>query len=187
MGNTEEKPKKKRWRRGKEMPLFSNSTWQELNDIWPQDVRVSSEIWKALSVLPVALNANKLFQRALLNGKELRGQDLYQLMWVMRCEEAKDNVATHFSRMKTRGDMTNQQLSIRNSTLVRLGLIEQIQDQHIRLYRVTTPGRMILKNLVDEMDKAHQNLREWVDSMPEEMQRKATKCLGRYLINQENP
>lgn len=196
MENTEEeKPKKKkRWKPGVDMREFSGKSWRELEDIWPTDVRLASDVWKVMAVFPAAYEQNKRFQKVLLNGEYLAVRELCQMAWVMRCEEAKQGVATETFWMDRGLELNRRMANIRAGKLSRLGLIEELPSRSFRLYRVSDLGRTVLRNLIEEMEQAHRNIKRWAAEQPEEGKERVNKYLSRFCfewetlnIDYENP
>jgi hypothetical protein len=173
----EEKPKKKQWKAGIEMPEFSGSSWRELEDIWPAQVRVASEAWKIISVFTPALMATQTFQKSMLNGKYIRSRDLFILALIQRCEEARTNVATEAWPALKAMNIGGKLWYSRKAQLTKLGLIENIPAPGLRLYRVTGLGKMVIKNFVDNVEKAHQDIKYWVSLQPPENAERVNKYL----------
>lgn len=180
-----EEPKKKRggksWQKGVDMREFSGKSWRELEDIWPVDIRLSSDAWKVMAVFLPAEVQNRRFQKALL-GTTIGTRELCMLAWVQRCEEARQNVATETYWMDRGLELSRRMANIRMGRITKLGLIEEL-PAHVRLYRVSDLGKSILRNLVDEMNKAHQNIKYWADSQPEEGKEKVDAYLSTYCFD----
>lgn len=182
----EDEPKKKRWKAGIEMPEFSGSSWKELHDIWPADVRVASEAWKIISVFTPALLASQTFQKSLLNGKYIGSRDLFILCLIQRCEEAKTNVATEGWPVLKAMNIGGKLWYARKSELTQLGLIENLPTT-LRLYRVTGLGKTIIKNFVENVEQAHQNIKYWVSLQPDENAARVNKYLQAYCFRPDEP
>lgn len=180
----EKSKKKKRWVRGIDMREFSGKTWRELEDLWPQDVRVASDAWKILSVLPAALVASAQFQQALI-GEKLQPRELFQMCWVMRCEEVKSDVATETLWMDRPLNLTRRMANIRSHKLHKLGLIEQLPISGLRLYRVSDLGRVIIRNLVENLEEAHRAIKKFADDQPKEGSDRVNRYLSTYCFNWE--
>lgn len=179
-----EEPKRhggKRWQKGVDMRPFSGRSWQELENIWPRDMRLASDVWKVMALFPPAEVQNRRFQKALI-GVTISTHELCTLAWVQRCEEARENVATETYWMDRGLELNRRMANIRMSNITKLGLIEEL-PAHVRLYRVSDLGKTILRNLVEEMEKAHQNIQYWADSQPEEGKEKVNDYLTRYCFD----
>ena len=161
------------------MPEFSGKSWKELNDIWPTDIRINSEVWKIMAVAPAAWIATKPFMITLL-GETIDTQSFQTLCWVLRCQEAKDDIATEaWAPMKGLGISGNIWYN-RKAKLTRLGLIENAPIGRFRMYRVTGKGKMIVRYYVDQLEQAHKNLRYWLTLQPEKYAIQVTKYLNKY-------
>jgi len=180
----EKKPKKKQWTRGIEMPEFSGTSWRELEDIWPAHVRVASEAWKMISVFTPALLASVTFQKSMMNGKYITSRDLFILCLIQRCEEARTNVATEAWPALKAMNIGGRLWYSRKAQLTKLGLIENIPAAGLRLYRVTGAGKMIIKNFVDNVEQAHQDIKHWVSLQPPENAERVNKYLQKYCFNE---
>lgn len=179
MGIKSKTPKKK-WIAGEDMPEFSGKSWKELNDIWPVDVRISSDVWKHISVAYPAFMVTQQFMKTLLKGESIKFRDFLILCWIQRCQEAKDDIATEaWAPMKGMNISGNIWYN-RKASLTRLGLLENMPGERFRMYRVTGTGRMIIKYYVDQVEQAHKNLRYWLSLQPEEYAKKVTKYLNNY-------
>lgn len=174
---SEEKPKNKNWARGVDMPEFSGSSWKELEDIWPADVRVASEAWKIISVFTPALLASQIFQKELMNGKYIVSRDFFILCLIQRCEEARTNVATEAWPALKAMNIGGKLWYSRKAELTKLGLIENIPAAGLRLYRVTGLGKAVIRNFVENVEKAHQDIKYWVSLQPAEN----AERVNRYL------
>ncbi len=182
----EEKPKRKkrRWEKGIDMKEFSGSSWKELHDVWPADVRVASEAWKILSVFQPAMMNTQKFIASLCGGVHFKPQDFYILCWIQRCEEAKSNVATESWSPKKGMNIGRTLWSARTAKLIKHGIIEDIPSP-FRLYRVTKIGKLIIKNFIDNVEQAHQDIKYWVNSQPAENAEKVNRYLSQYCFEWE--
>jgi len=182
----DEKPKKKQWKPGVQMPEFSGKSWRELEDIWPAQVRVASEAWKMISVFTPALIASVTFQKSMMNGKYIGSRDMFILCLIQRCEEARTNVATEAWPALKAMNIGGRLWYSRKAQLTKLGLIENIPAAGLRLYRVTGAGKMIIKNFVDNVEQAHQDIKHWVSLQPKENAERVNKYFQKYCFK-ENP
>lgn len=158
----EEKPKKKpRWVAGKEMPLFSGKTWKELEDIWPKSQRVSSEAAFIVGVFGPALLATMKFMKTNY-GYSITKEEFFTLCWIHRCEEGREGVATASWPAMKGLNVGGTLWPLRKGNITRLGLIENMPSSYITLYRVTATGKMLIKIFVENVDKAHKDLRMWI-------------------------
>jgi len=181
----EEPKKKKKWKAGIDMKEFSGTSWKDLEDIWPADVRVSSEAWRIVSVLHPAFMMTQQFMKSLLNGTTIYATDFYILCLIQRCEEAKSNVATEgYSPMKSM-NVGGRLWCARKAKLTKLGLIENFPSYNVRLYRVTGLGKVIIKNFITNVEQAHQNIKHWTSTQPLSGAEKVNRYLSKYCFEFE--
>jgi predicted transcriptional regulator with HTH domain len=155
-----------KWTPGKEMPLFSGKSWKELEDIWPRDLRLSSEAWKIVSVMAPAWLATTKFMKSNY-GEAINMRDFFYLCWIHRGEDAKENVATVSWPIMKGLNIGGKLWYKKKSALTRIGLIENIPSKWVRLYRVTATGKMVIRVFIENVEKAHKDIRMWkVDSGP---------------------
>ncbi len=181
------------WVRGAHMPEFSGKSWQELEDIWPAEVRISSEAWKILSVVIPASEATREFCRGYmpeLTNQKKRVQfgmrEILWLAWIQRCEEAASNTFIDPWPIKKGFNIQDNKLfNNRKSVLTKLGLIENMPAPGIRLYRVTGRGKVVLNKFVSELEQAHYNLRAWRADKPKENCDMITEYLNKYCTGWE--
>lgn len=181
---------------------FSGKSWSDLHDIWPADLRVSSEAWKILSVVVPASELTIQFAKQHIpelnlkvGEKKNRNQqfglrELLWLAWIQRCEEARENVATDQFPMAKGFHQPLKVVFNRKSTLTKLGLVENFPNwedgiRDVRIYRVTDRGKMLLKNFVDNLEQAHYNLREWISWQPQVHRDRITDYLSKYCFDWE--
>lgn len=180
---------------------FSGKSWSDLNDIWPADIRISSEAWKILSVVVPASELTIQFAKQHIpeltikvGEKKERNQqfglrELLWLAWIQRCEEARDNVATDQFPMAKGFHQPLNVVANRKSVLTKLGLVESFPnvagEPMVRLFRVTDRGKMILRNFVENLEQAHYNLREWISWQPQVHRDRITNYLSKYCFDWE--
>ncbi len=175
-----EAPKKKIWTKGKEIPKFSNKTWRELNSIWPIEKRLKSNAWEMLGLLLPAVTLTAKFVKKNYRGSEnirFSTRELLLLCYIMRCEEAKSNVGTENFSIGAGMDVNKRILNARKSILVKLGFIETLPSNKVRLYRLTPAGRMIVKKLVENIEQAHVDLNQWIADQPDSGAEKVNQFL----------
>lgn len=169
----EKKPRKKKWEYGVEMPEFSEKSYKDLQDLWPVEMRTSSEALYIMAGMLYASRQITVFTNKLLdvNGRQIRLMDLLLLAWCLRCEDAKEGLCTEAYALKKGLDQGMQTLWTRKAILTKHGLIENIPSkgygEYFRAYRVTERGRIILRKFVDLINEAHKKLREeWIPITP---------------------
>lgn len=165
------------------MAEFSGTSWRDLEDIWPADVRVSSEAWKMLAVFTPAWMATVIFMKELLNGEHIHARDFFILCWIQRCEEARANVSMEAWPAMKGMNIGGTLWRTRKAGLTKLGLIENMPAPFLRLYRVTGKGKMIMRNFIDNVEQAHRDVKGWVSSQPEENAEKVNRYFQRYCFN----
>ena len=167
------------WRQGFEMPEFSGKSWNDLNDVWPIDKRVSSDVWYIMSVFQPAFHRLKPFLSELLGirindhkSKTARNifgyTELTMLAWCLRCEEAKGGLCTEeiaFSKGLNQGMPAFWR---GKAGITKMGLIENIPTgTYSKAYRVTEKGRMVLRRFVELIDECHEKLKtDWAVDRP---------------------
>jgi len=179
MAGIKSKNPKKNWLAGVDMPEYSGKNWKELNDLWPAEVRIASDAWKIISVSAVAWEATKPFLRTLV-GDTIDWQHFMVLCWILRCEEAKQGISTEAWAAMKGLNISGGIWYNRKAALTRLGLIENVPIKHVRLYRVTGNGKMVIKYFVEQSEMAHKNLRYWLSLQPPEFAARLTKKLNNY-------
>ncbi len=179
-----------------DLRAFSGRSWSDLHDIWPADLRISSEAWKIISVMVPAAEATVMFAKthipALNNKSGTRTQqfglrEILWLAWIQRCEEARENVATDQFPMAKGFHQPLKVIYNRKSVLTKLGLVENFPNhsRNIRLYRVTNLGKLLLRHFTEQLEQAHYNLREWISWQPQVHRDKITKYLSTYCFDWE--
>ncbi len=163
------------------MPEFSGRTWRELEDIWPRHVRVSSEAHKIISCISPAWHAMK--QDLKKRGIKLRTDELWRLFWIQRCEEAKENVATETYPIGKPHQWNIKLYYLKQSPLMRKGLIEWLPASTVKLVRVTALGKDILKTFIHYIEQAHRDIKMMVAGQPEENAAKVQRYLSRFCFN----
>jgi hypothetical protein len=174
--------KKKRWIAGVDMAEFSGTSWRDLQDIWPQDVRVASEAWKIVSVFyPAWMRTMKFMDEQM--GAHIHMRDFFILCWIHRCEEARANVATIswpiLKGMNVGGNLWYR----RQAQLTKLGLIESMPSGRLQSFRVTAKGKLVMKYFIDNVEQAHSNTKAWVAAQSEEWSEKYNRYFQRYCFD----
>jgi len=177
----EDKPKKKRWKFGKEMPLFSGKSYGELNDIYPINSRINDEVWRLVGLMYPAWVITKSQFKDQLPGK-LKYTRFQELCWMQRCEEAKEGFAFPAYPAIKGMNVSGAIFAARKAELTKLGLVENIplSANRARLYRVTGLGKMMIKAFVENLHAANNNLEMWLSMIGEENYKKITY----YLVMQ---
>lgn len=165
------------------MPEFSGTSWKDLEDIWPADVRVSSDAWKMMSVFYPAWLATTAFMKATLNGEFIRHQEFWVLCLIQRCEEARENVATEVWPPMKAMNIGGHLWALRKSKLTKLGLIENMPAPYLRLVRVTGIGKMIIKTFISNVEQAHRDIKHWNSLQPAENAEKVNQYFQKYCFN----
>jgi hypothetical protein len=161
----------KRWRYGVEMPEFSGRSWKELQDLWPPEMRTSSEAYYILVAFQPAWEKIKFFTAQLLNmtvnKADLKFHDIGLLAWCSRCEELKEGLMADSAAVRQAlmlGD-NKRVFFTRKAILTKYGLIENIPAgpeydlPTFYCYRLTEKGRIVLKKFVEFVDEAHEILK----------------------------
>lgn len=173
---------------------FSGKSWKQLEDIWPRDLRVSSEAWKIVSVMYPAWIQTKMFcgENLGMQVKRSRGKDsnkntfvfrdLLILAWMQRCEEARENVAFEHLPVVLGMHSFKSVLNPIKARLIRLDLVENLPTNR-KLCRVTEKGKVILRYFVEQLEQAHYNLRKWMSDIPDETAEYVDKYLVNYCFN----
>lgn len=165
------------------MPLFSNKSWEELQDVWPKELRIVSDAYKIVCMLAPAWVLTQQFIKANY-GESIAMRDFLTLCWLQRCEDARENVAfDSFPALKGL-NMGGKLWYSHKSALTRLGLIENIPTR-VRLYRITATGKMIIRKFVENIEQANQDLHRWMSYQPPEQVVKITKALKKFIDFEE--
>jgi hypothetical protein len=176
---------KKKWIRGIDYAEFSGMSWKEINDLWPPEVRTSSEAYLILSVMIPAFERFRTWYMQ-LEGFENRGdlktvfwlRDLGLLAWFSRVEEAKGGLASRGNNLEMGLLQGQKGFQSRKSALIKSGLVEQFPIKGT-YYRVTPKGRLILKKYIEFVEEAHVLIKEYVNHGDEESMNK----IFRHLID----
>lgn len=115
-----------------------------------------------------------------LVGEKLYFRDFMLLCFMQRVEEARDNVAFDSFHFKKALNINQSLFSTRKASLQRLGFIEKMPLKRLRIYRTTGLAKMLMYNFMDNLQKANDNLLEWVASQPKEHQAKISQSLAIY-------
>ena len=148
------------------MPEFSGKSFKHLQDLWPVEMRTSSEALYIMAGMLYASRQITVFTNQLLDvkGRQIRLMDILLLAWCLRCEDAKEGLCTEAYALKKGVDQGMQTLWTRKAILTRFGLIENIPSigytEYFRAYRVTERGRIVLRKFVQLINEAHTKLRE---------------------------
>ena len=171
----------KRWKAGKEMPMFSGRTWGELEDIFPRNMKLASDAYKIITVLAPAWVKTKEFIK-INYGETIRWDDFTYLCWMQRVEDAKENVAFEAFSARMGLNCNNTLWWIKKSRLTKLGLVENLPIRAQFLYRITEKGKMIVKKFTEELEQAHKNLDMWQSwKSPERALNKVTPKLRDFF------
>lgn len=170
--------KDKRIRR--KLKQFSNDSWQELEDIWPANLRIGSEAYKVLSVVYPAF---RIFNMRLKQeeGQTIRFDEFMLLFWFHRVEDAKENVCLTPYYVGKPLSWNQRMLAVKQSRLFHMGLVENIPIKGLRLYRVTAKGKQMLRNFVSIMEQAHKDVKFLFHLQPEDHKEKVNKGLKKYF------
>jgi hypothetical protein len=161
-----------------EMNRFSGATWEELEDIWPKSLRISSDVHMILSVFYPAFRQMNIRMKQ-EEGITIRIDDFLLLFWYQRCEEAKGNVATVPYVPGKPLQWNARMLSIKQSRLFRMKLIENMPLMGLRMYRVTAKGKQLMRKFVTFLEQAHKDVRFFAADCPNVA--KYNVALQRYL------
>lgn len=179
-----EKPFRKKKTRGEvKMPEFSGRSWKDLEDIHPRHVRLSSDAHTILSGVGPALYC--LRQDLKKQGIIIHADDIWLLYWIQRCEEAKENVATETYPVGKPYQWNLKLYYLKQSRLMRNGLIEWLPASSVKLVRVTAQGKDILKTLLQYVEQMHRNVKDFVKRQPEANAEKVQRYVGKYCFEWE--
>lgn len=178
----EDKPKKKQWKFGKEMPHFSGRSYSELNDIYPIQNRLKDDVWKLVGLMqPAWILTQRQMEPQV--GVRIPWCRFQELCWFQRCEEAKEGFATHGYPVIKGMNISGALFAARKAYLTKLGLVENIPltANRARLYRVTGLGKLLIKCFVENLTQASNNLEMWMASINDN---DALKKITYYLVTQ---
>jgi len=165
-----------------ELRKFSGTSWQELEDIWPKEIRIMSEAYKIMSVIYPAWRTLCLKHKWKENeGVGFRIDDLFMLFWVQRCEEAKGNVATEGYVISKPLSWNERMRVFKQSRLHRLKLVENMPYKGIRLYRVTAKGKLLMREFIEMLEQAHKDVRYFSSIQPPENGKKINDLMEKYF------
>lgn len=148
---------RKKWARGKDMPLFSGKTWIELEDIWPREARVQDDAYMILGLFAPAWRQTKEFIEYTYS-ITLRSEEFFYLCWFQRVEEARENVAFLFYPNMRAMDWNHALWATKKSRLTKYGFIENLPSGEIKSYRVTEAGKLIIKKFIDNLNQVREQL-----------------------------
>ena len=171
----EDQPKKKPWKFGKEMPVFSGRSYAELNDIYPINSRIKDDVWRTVGLMQPAWMLTQAQYKEQL-GVKLKWCRFQELCWMQRCEEANEGF-TFLAYPAMKGmNVSGAIFAIRKADLTKLGLVENIPNMsnRSRLYRVTGLGKMIIKSFVENLHMANTNLEHFLTLVSEEQYKRIT-------------
>lgn len=170
---------KPKWKAGVQMPMYSGKSWEELEDIWPADLRIASDAYKIVSLFYPAQIVAQEFQKHLI-GEAIGMRDLMTLCWFQRVEDAKENVGLEaFPTMKVM-NYGGRLFYARKSKITRLGLIENM-PMGMRMYRITANGKLVIRNFVENLEKANDNLAMWISVQKPAMAAEITRYIQRFF------
>lgn len=170
---------KKKWVPGKDMPFFSGKTWAELEDIYPKEKRINNDIWRMIGLAGPAWLATQNYCKELV-GDKIQFRDFLMLCFMQRVEEARDNVAFDSYHILKAFNIGGSLYTTRKAKLHKLGFVEKMPLRKLRIYRITGLGKMLIFKFVENLQKANDNLLEWVKSQPPEHQAKISQSLSLY-------
>lgn len=175
---------------------FSGKSWQDLEDIWPAPVRISSEAWKVLSVIMPAWENLKVFIKSEFGFEVQSGwkskdplvlRHIILLAWIQRCEEARSNVGAHTMPMSL-GNISVVGRQIHD--LLKFGFVEKypytgskIGNNNIRCYRVAPRGKILLRMFVKYLEDAHNDVHAFTGGMSDATRAKVDKYFSTYCFD----
>lgn len=183
MGIRSRNPKKP-WVPGKDMPFFSGATWGEIEDIYPKEKRIASDIWRVIGLMAPAWVLSRAYCNELV-GAPIHFRDFQMLCFLNRVEETKASLALDPYPLLKAFNIGGTLFYKRKVDLHRLGLIEKMPLPRVRLYRITPKGKLLIKHFHDNLEKANDNLLYWVYAQPKEHQDKITRILRKYYLGWE--
>jgi hypothetical protein len=157
----------RRWVYGIDMPQFSGKSWKDLQDVWPIELRTSSEAYYILCAFLPAWEKLKFFAAQLLgletNKADLRFHDIGMLAWCSRCEEANEGLMADYlvAKLALMAGNNKKLFAVRKSILVKHNLLENIPngpDHKLPVFycfRVTEKGRILLRKFIEFVDESH--------------------------------
>lgn len=152
------KTNKPKWRRGVDMPDFSGKTWSELNDIWPAEDRVQSDVFLIMALFAPAWNKLMRFIRDtydIQHGFD-RGS-FFLLCWMQRVQDAKQDLAFHAWPVMKGINVGGRLWYAKKAFLTKHGFIENMPSRNMA-YRVTEKGKIIMKKFIEYVDESRQEL-----------------------------
>ncbi len=147
---------KPKWTRGKEMPLFSKKSWSELEDIWPREIRLSSEACLIAGLFAPAWLKTLAFMDTAI-GKRIVMREFFLLCWLHRVEEAREGVAFHAWPAMKGLNIGGKLWYIRKAGLTKCGLIENLPVKD-HTYRITELGKLVVKKFIDNLQETRDEL-----------------------------
>lgn len=164
----------------KNVPPFSGRSYDELNDIYPIDLRIKDDVWRLVGLMKAAFVVTQRQFKDQLPTK-LKWCRFEELCWMQRCEERKEGFAfIEYPAIKGL-NISGAIFAARKAELIRLGLVEQIPIEKVkkaRIFRVTWLGKMVIKSFVENLTQANNNLEEWLMKIHPEEYLKITKSLA---------
>lgn len=180
--DTESKKQKKKWVPGRDLPFFSGKTWAELEDIYPRNKRIGNDIWRVMGLMAPAWYITNEYCKELV-GDKIIFRDFMLLCFMQRVEEARDNVAFDLYHVRKALNLSPSLLGTRKAKLHKLGFVEKMPLKRLRIYRTTGLAKLLMYNFMDNLQKANDNLLEWVAAQPKEHQAKISQSLNMYCSN----
>lgn len=147
----------KKWRRGKDMPLFSGKKWIELEDIWPREARVQDDGYMILGLFAPAWKQTKDFIKHTYS-VSMRSEEFFHLCWFHRIEEGRENAAFLFYPNTWSMDWNHAMFATKKSKLTKYGFIENLPIYSIFTYRVTEHGKLIIKKFIENLNQVKEQL-----------------------------
>lgn len=183
----EEKPLKSEKKRKFKPQPFSGKSWKELQDIWPPNVRISSEAHAMITVMMPASISTQIFLRNLLPEglKKVRFsfREICLLFLVLRCQETRDDAGANRMWIEKAIDSKKRALTFTKlNSLFKIGLIEKYPG-HVDVFRLTGLGMTVAKHYVGAMERAHRDIQTFAETEPPEASDKINYYL--FLYNEQ--
>lgn len=163
---------------------FSYKTWQFLEDLWPRYVRLKldakgqpSEAYKVMSVAIFPLRwAQRMAKK---EGHPLGLEDILLLFWIQRVEEARENVGAMDYDIGVPLSWGKGLTHKKEHRLIKAGLIE-FYPGNLRVVRVTAQGKVLMAQMMEHVEKAHREVKDYVKAQPPWYQELCEKFMSRF-------
>lgn len=152
---------KPKWVEGVDFPMYSGKKWGELQDIWPADMRIADDAYKIVCLLTPAWMETQKFMQSLI-GDQVGLRDLLIMCWMQRVEDAKENVGFRAWPVMKGMNIGGALWSARKAKITKLGLVERIPAKKVIVYRLSATGKMIVRQFVENLNKANASVDEWI-------------------------